>query len=154
MEQITNLLDLKKSNLLRIKDLLNTNNIQELKKAKDNQEYLNYCLSKFNPILIKNIELKTKNEIYSPESMFSNYIKLNQTITPDKLNINSYTSNIRTNLLEQEAKYLFPKEIVKVTSKSNELLPEYTNKIIPKNNNIITGINSEPDYLNSYSSYY
>ena len=89
--------------------------------------------------------------------MFSNYIKLNQT-TPDKLNINSYNSfNIKTNLLEQEAKYLFPKEIPKGTLKSNELLPEITNTTASKPNIVSSStiiLDSEPEYLNTYSSYY
>jgi len=129
MNSIKNILDLKKSNLMRIRDLMNTGNIEELKKANEYHEYLNYSLSKFDQQLVNESLLQSNNYNYTKKNnnIYSTFTELNNSfdyLLPKKVEENKVNpiSQIRNDYL----------------SKFEELLPS----------------EDTSDYPNVYSGYY
>lgn len=111
MESTTllNLINLKRSNLIRLKDLLNTNNLDELKKALEIQEHLNYKINIFkkhysiDDIPPLNLDLQS-----TPHSSNSNLVIFNSVELFNNTINNS--QDIKKKIFEEEAKNLFPSQ--------------------------------------------
>lgn len=107
---LLNLFNLKRSNLIRLKDLLNTNNLDELKKTLEIQEYLNYKIDSYKKQHSIHYDTPPLNlDIHStPYSSNSNLVTFNSTESFNNTLNDSHI--IKKKLFEEEAKNLFPSQ--------------------------------------------
>lgn len=129
------LIALKKRNTYRLKDLLQTNNYNEIKKCRDFQEFLLYELSKYKKQEqnVNTIEFLNKT---------SNLVKWNTPLTSSRIIENQYEK--RSILLQQEADRLFPD--TNQTQNYPNILTEYT-QIFTEPEPVVTTLPIQESYI-------
>ncbi len=158
MGELSYLINLKNISLIRLKDLVTINNIEELRKEKETYDFINYKIRKLvgpNTNIQSNINLVTR-----PSNNFSNYAEYKSTQSTLQQSTQQNPKSTNLLLFEEQSRNLFPqfKEIDQVNKQEPVTQSTNTFSYIDKNidtKNLfpISNGNNIENYSSNYSEY-